>query len=441
MQTQENEPQPSPLQRTLDMSVALTQIDHEVDARLKKMSRTVKMAGFRPGKVPFKLVAQQYGPQARSEAIGEAVQRAFGEAVRNQNLRVAGLPRFERRDGGDPASLEFSAVFEVYPEIALSDIGGVAIERPTIELGEADVDRTIEVLRKQRTRYCEVQRAAASGDRMTLDFSGRIDAEPFPGGDATDLVVVLGAGSMLPDFDSQLAGVAAGDRKSFDVAFPEDYHTKELAGKSARFEVVAKRVEEPLLPGVDANFAKSLGIADGDLVRMRAEVRANLDREVRKRLRNRIKQQVMDALLQANQIEVPLALVREEAHQLAHNAHNDLRQRGLDPKNVGVEPGWFNEPATRRVKLGLILAEIGRMRALNAKPEQVRAMVDDFAQSYEDPSEVVRWYYSQREQLAQVEALVVEENVVDWVLANAKVADKPVSFDELMGAAATGAAA
>lgn len=442
MQTQQNEPlephqpQPSALQRTLDMSVALAQIDREVDARLKKLSRTVKMAGFRPGKVPFKLVARQYGPQARSEAIGEAVQRAFGEAVRNHNLRVAGLPRFERKDGGDPASLEFSAVFEVYPDITLADIGGVRIERPTIELGEADVDKTIEVLRKQRTRYGEVRRAAAPGDRMKLDFTGRIDGQPFPGGDATDFVVVLGAGTMLPDFDSQLAGMAASDRKSFDVAFPDDYHARELAGKSARFEVVVKRVEEPLLPDVDADFARSLGIADGDLDRMRAEVRANLDREVRKRLRNRIKQQVMDALLKANEIEVPLSLVQEEAHQLAHNAQNDLRQRGVDPANVGVEPGWFSELAKRRVKLGLILAEIVRIRGLNAKPEQVRAMVDDFAQSYEDPSEVVRWYYSQREQLAQVEALVVEENVVDWVLANAKVVDKPVSFDELMGAAA-----
>ncbi|GAB4176947.1 MAG: trigger factor [Rhodocyclaceae bacterium] len=436
MQTQETSS--SPLQRSLDMSVAMSEIDREVEARLRRIARTAKMAGFRPGKVPFRLIARQYGPQARSEAIGEAVQKAFSAAVQQRNLRVAGYPRFDRRDGGDAENLEFSAVFEVYPDIVLGEVSGCEIERPVLEVGEAEVDRTLEVLRKQRVRYREAQRSCAAGDRLTIDFHGRIGGEPFQGGDAADFVVVLGSGAMLPDFESQLAGMAAGDRKSFELRFPDDYHAKDLAGKTAAFEVVVKRIEEAQLPEVDADFARALGIADGDLARMRAEVKANLEREVRKRTRNRIKEQVMDALIAANPIEVPVALVQEEAHLLAHNAQNDLRQRGLDPKTIGVEPAWFRATAERRVKLGLIIAEIVKARGLAARPEQVRAMVDDFAQSYEDPSEVVRWYYANRQQLAQVEALVLEENVVDWVLEHARVTDKPVGFDDLMGASGHG---
>ncbi|HCX33515.1 MAG TPA: trigger factor [Rhodocyclaceae bacterium] len=433
MQTQETSTTAPPLQRSLDMSVAMSEIDREVEARLRKIARTAKMAGFRPGKVPFKLITQQYGPQARSEATGVAVQKAFSEAVRSRSLRVAGYPRFDRKDGGDPGNLEISAVFEVYPDIVPADVGGCEITRPVIEVGEAEVDKTIEVLRKQRTHYHEVQRSGAGADRMTIDFSGRIGGEPFKGGEATDFVMTLGAGAMLPGFESALAGMAAGEKKSFELTFPDDYHVKDVAGRSAVFEVTVKRVEEPHLPEVDAEFARSLGIADGDLERMRSEVRSNLEREVRKRVRGRVKEQVMNALLAANPVELPSALVQEEAHQLAHNAQNDLRQRGLDPKTMGVDPGWFTETAQRRVKLGLILAEIVKSRGLAARPEQVRAMVDDFAQSYEDPSEVVRWYYANHQSLAQVEALVIEDNVVDWVLENARVTDTPVSFDELMG--------
>ena len=437
MQTnQDNLSTPSALERRIDMSVPLTEIDRDVEQRLKRLARTVRMPGFRPGKVPFKLVVQQYGPQARSEAVGEAVQKAFGDAVRERNLRVAGYPRIEPKQGEDAAQLQFSAVFEVYPEIALGDVSGRQIERAVLTVGEPEVDKTIEVLRKQRMVFVQADRPAADGDRVVVDFTGRIDDAVFQGGHATDYPIVLGAGTMLPDFESQLRGVGAGASKTFDLTFPADYHAKELAGKTATFEVAVKRIEAPQLPELNADFARALGIPDGDLGKMRGEVRANLEREVKKRLGARVKDQVMRLILEANPIDVPMALVQSEAQQLVENAKEDLKNRGLDPNQVPVQAAWFMEQATRRVKLGLVMAEMVRGKGLQARPEQVRALVQEMADSYENPSEVVRWYYSQPQQLAQAEALVIEENVVDWVLKNASVSDKDIAFDELMGTAA-----
>jgi len=437
MQTNQDNPStPSALERRIDMSVPLTEIDRDVEQRLKRLARTVRMPGFRPGKVPFKLVVQQYGPQARSEAVGEAVQKAFGDAVRERNLRVAGYPRIEPKQGEDAAQLQFSAVFEVYPEIALGDVSGRQIERAVLTVGEPEVDKTIEVLRKQRMVFVQADRPAADGDRVVVDFTGRIDDAVFQGGHATDYPIVLGAGTMLPDFESQLRGVGAGASKTFDLTFPADYHAKELAGKTATFEVAVKRIEAPQLPELNADFARALGIPDGDLGKMRAEVRANLEREVKKRLGARVKDQVMRLILEANPIDVPMALVQSEAQQLVENAKEDLKNRGLDPNQVPVQAAWFMEQATRRVKLGLVMAEMVREKGLQARPEQVRALVQEMADSYENPSEVVRWYYSQPQQLAQAEALVIEENVVDWVMKNASVSDKDIAFDELMGTAA-----
>lgn len=437
MQTnQENSTAASSLERRIDMAVPLADIDKDVEQRLKRLARTVKMAGFRPGKVPFKVVAQQYGSQARSEAIGAAVERAFGDAVRSQNLRVAGYPRIEPKPGGDQVRLEFSAVFEVYPEIALGEVTGRTIERPRLSVGEAEVAKTVEVLRKQRMAFVPTERAAQEGDRVVVDFTGRIGEEVFHGGHATDFPVVIGQGAMLPDFESQLKGMAAGDSKSFDMTFPQGYHAQELAGKTASFQVAVKRVEGPQVPALDADFARALGVVDGDLDKMRAEVKTNLEREVKKRIGARLKEQVMNILIDANAIDVPRALVDAEAQQLAHNARQDLQNRGIDAKQMPIDGSWFAEQAMRRVKLGLIMAELVKEKGLQAKPEQVRSMVQDLAESYEDPAEVVRWYYSQPQQLAQAEALVVEDNVVAWVLENAQTVDKEVSFDELMGTAA-----
>ncbi len=426
----------SSLERRIDMTVPMAEIEKNVEKRLKKMARTVKVPGFRPGKVPFKMVAQQYGGQARNEAIGEAVEKAFNNAVREQNLRVAGYPRIEPKGGEDASRLEFSAVFEIYPEVKLNGIGDKTVERPTIEVGEAELDKTIEVLRKQRTTFAGVERAAASGDRVIIDFTGKLNGEVFQGGQATDYPVVLGEGRMLPDFENGIAGLKAGENRTFDLTFPADYQVSELAGKQVSFEVALKGVEAPQLPAVDADFAKSLGIEDGDVAKMRAEIRSNLESELKKRIKARIKEQAMQALLDANPLDVPKALIEQESESMADAARQDLANRGVDIKNMPVDANWFTAQAERRVKLGLIIAEVVKANDLHAKPEQVRALIDEQAQSYEKPEEVVRWYYSQPQRLAQVEALAIEENVVNWVVANAQTTDKAATFDELMGNAA-----
>jgi len=426
----------SALERRIDMTVVLADIEKDVDQRLKQMSRNVKMPGFRPGKVPFKMVAQQYGSQARSEAIGAAVEKAYGEKVREQNLRVAGYPRIEPKAEAATGQLGFTAIFEVYPEIVLADVSGQAIEKPTLTVTEAEVDQTLAVLRKQRTTYVETERAAEAGDRLVIDFVGRKDGEEFPGGKATDYSVMVGGGMMLPDFEAQMVGVKAGDHKTFDVAFPADYQAAELAGNTVQFEMTVKKVEAAQLPEIDAEFAKALGVADGDTTKMRTEVRANLEREVKKRLLAKVKEQVMEALLKVNPIEVPKALVDMESEQMADNARRDMESRGMGMKNIPVEASWFTEQATRRVKLGLLLAELVKARELHVKPEQVRAIVDEFAETFEDPKEVVRWYYSQPQRLAEAEALALENNVVNWVLANTTVTETPIAFDALMGNAA-----
>ncbi len=430
-----NQENRSALERQIEMTVPVADIDKEVEARLKRLSKTVKMAGFRPGKVPMKIVAQNYGHQVRSEAIGAAVEKAFGEKVREGNYRVAGYPKIEPREGSDDV-LAFSATFEVYPEIVVGDLSAQEIEKPKLEVGEAEVDRTIEVLRKQRTTYNQVDRTAADGDRVTVDFTGRKDGEVFDGGQANDFPFVIGTGSMLKDFETAANGMSVGESKTFDLTFPEDYHAKDLAGQTVQFEIAMKKIEEAVLPSLDEDFAKSLGVADGNLDTMRGEVRANLEREVRRRIQARIKEQVMETLIQATPIDVPKALVDAESQQLADNARRDLEARGMPAGRMPVQQEWFADQAARRVKLGLIMAEAVKANELHAKPEQIRALVEDFAQSYEDPQEVISWYYSQPQQLQQAEALVVEDNVVEWVLSKAKASEKEVSFDELMGNAA-----
>lgn len=426
----------SALERRIDMAVPVSEIEKEVESRLKRMARTVKMPGFRPGKVPFKLVAQQYGAQARSEAIGAAVEKAFSEKLREQNLRIAGYPTIEPKEGAGSEALEFSATFEIYPEIVVGDLTQREIERPVLVVGDSEVDKTIEVLRKQRTSFVEVQRPAGDGDRVLVDFTGRKDGEVFEGGQAQDFPFTIGAGAMLKDFEAAVLGLGVGESKVFDMTFPDDYHAKDLAGQGVQFEVSLKRVEEPRLPEVNEEFARTLGIGEGDLAKMRQEVQANLEREVKRRLQARVKEGVMNALLEVTPVEVPKALVAKESEQLAENAKQDLETRGMKTKDIPVDPAWFVEQAERRVKLGLILAELVKARELYSKPEQVRALVEEFAQSYEDPSEVIGWYYSQPQRLAQAESLVIENNVVEWVLANAQTKNKEVSFDELMGQAA-----
>ena len=417
------------------MSVPLQDIERQVEAKLKQLARNVKMPGFRPGKVPMKLVAQTYGPQVRNEVLGDAVQKSFTDAVREANLRVAGYPKIEpKKDAGNEQALEFSATFEVYPEVKVGDLSGAAIEQPKVAIDDAAIDRTIEILRKQRARFVPANRAAGDGDRVTVDFQGTLDGEPFEGGKAENFVLTLGEGRMLPEFESAVRGMAPGQNKTFPVKFPDDYHGKAVAGKEASFALTVKGVEEPELPELNAEFAKGLGVADGDVAKMRSEIRANVEREAKKRIDARLKTQALDALLAATPVELPKSLIDMEAQQLVERAAADLQSRGVKLEQVPLAPQHFEETARRRVALGLIIAELARAENLQPKPAEVRAMVEQEAQSYESPAEVVKWFYMQPQRLSEMEAMALEANVVKWILSKAKVQDKEMAFDELMGA-------
>ncbi|MGE0559470.1 MAG: trigger factor [Burkholderiales bacterium] len=423
------------LQRKLNIAVPMADIETEVETRLKKLTRTVKMAGFRPGKVPLKVVVQQYGMQVRQEVLGDTLQKTFGDAVKEQNLRVAGYPKFDAAPPADGANeFQYSATFEVYPEVVVGDVAGSTVTRPVLEVTDTDIDKTLEIMRKQRVGWETAERAAVNGDRVTMDYRGTIDGVEFSGGKAEGQSVVLGEGRFLPDFEKNLPGMKAGEQKSFEVKFPDDYAGKEVAGKTAVFEVTVKEVAMPKLPPVDAEFAKSLGVEDGDLAKMRAEIRGNLEREVKTRLKGRVKEQVMDALLAVTGIEVPKALVDMEVERLQGMARQDLAARGIPVRDdMPLPADMFEKQAQRRVSLGLILAEVVRTQNLHARPDQVRAAVEDQAQSYEHPQEVVKWFYQTPERLRDIESMVLEENVVTWALATAKVEDKAITFDELMG--------
>lgn len=423
------------LVRRLSVTLPAAEIESEVETRLKRLSRTVKLHGFRPGKVPLKVVAQQFGMQVRQEVLGDAMQRSFGEAIREQNLKVAGYPRFDAAPpAGGAAEFQYSATFEVYPDVAVGDIKGATIRRPVHEVTDADVEQTVEKMRGQRVRYEPAAREAQTGDRVTLDFHGTIDGQEFSGNSGKDMQAVLGEGRLLADFESNLTGTRGGTEKTFELRFPDDYHGKEVAGKTARFQVTVKEVAAPHLPQVDSEFAKALGIADGDVAKMRAEIRANLEREIRLRLKNRVKEQVMQTLLDATPLETPQGLVQAEIERMQGAARQDLAARGVKVTDETPLPtDLFEKQAQRRVSLGLILAEVVKAHGLFAKPEQVRAMVEELAQSYERPEEMVKWYYGSQDRLREIESAVLEDNVVEWALGTATVEDAPISFDDLMG--------
>lgn len=432
------------LERRLTISFPLTEVRTEVDKRLKQRAKTAKAPGFRPGKVPLKMVAQQYGYQIESDVLNDRVGRAFNDAANENALRVAGFPKIEPKEDSPEGVLSFDATFEVYPEVVVGDLSGVEIESVKAEVSDAEIEKTIDILRKQRVHYHTkgeagehgdggADQSAQAGDRVTVDFVGTIDGVEFPGGKAEDYAFVLGEGRMLPEFEAATVGLKVGEAKTFSMAFPEDYHGKDVAGKTAEFTITLKKLEWAHLPEVDAEFAKSLGMQDGDLDKMRADIKVNLEREVAGRVKARNKEAVMDALLAATEMEVPKAMIAQESERLADMTRQDMAQRGMDVKNMPFPQELFATKAERRVRLGLILSQLVADNALQATPEQVKAQIEDFAQSYEDPREVLKYYYSDRRRLGEIEALVLEENVVNYVLGKAKVSTKAVAFDELMG--------
>jgi trigger factor len=432
MQAQASTPVPSALERNIVLTLKSAEIDTQIQSRLKQIARTAKMSGFRPGKVPFSVVANQYGFQVRQEVMSDSVQRSFADAVKEQNLRVAGYPRFApATQAPTPDQFAFTATFEVYPEFALGSLGGQKLERPTATVTDKDVDNTIDTLKKQRATFDKADRAAQKGDFLVIDFDGTVDGTPFEGGKAENFGVVLGDGRMLPDFESALTGMAGGDTKVFPLTFPADY-SADVAGKTAEFTVTVKIVNAPIYPPVDAEFAKSLGVADGDVTKMRAEIKANLERELKKRIRTKTKDQVMEALATVTTVDLPRALVDMEISRLQEAAVRDLEARGMTTKNMQLPPELFLERAEKRVKLGLILSEVIRKNDLKASPDQVRAVVEEHAESFEDPKQMVRWYYSEPSRLAEVEAMVLEENVVEWAAKSMDVSVTEKSFDDIM---------
>ena len=427
----------STLERRFTMSIPIAAIESEIETRIKRLARTVKMSGFRPGKVPVKMVSSSYGPQVRSEVLTDQVNRSFGEVVDQNQLRVAGYPQIEpKADAADTTNFLFTATFEVFPEIRFADLGAIAIERPVVEVTDDDVVRTLETLRKQRVRFESKDTASEDGDRLIVDFDGRIDGVVFDGGAAKDFTMVLGERRMLPEFEAAARGLKKGDTKSFDLAFPADYFGKDVAGRTATFVLTAKDVAAPLLPPVDAEFAKAFGISGGSVEALRAEVRGNLELERKRRVFQSVRDQVFKGLRSQTTLEVPKALITAEAQRMAQSASEEMKSRGASAENAQLSTSEFQAGATERVAMGLIVGELVRANSLQATPQQVRALLNEQAQSYEKPEQVVAWYYQDQRRLSEFEAVALEQNVVDYVLKGAAVTDKALPFAELIGQAA-----
>ncbi|MDP3251839.1 MAG: trigger factor [Hydrogenophaga sp.] len=423
------------LERKITLTLPANVIQNEVSNRLKRIARDVKMDGFRPGKVPMNVVAQRYGYSVHYEVMNDKVGEAFASAANEAQLRVAGQPKITEKEGAPEGQLTFDAVFEVYPEVKIADLSTATVEKVSAEVDDAAIDRTLDILRKQRRTFAQraQDQAAQDGDRATIDFSGKIDGEPFEGGKAEAFQFIVGDGQMLKEFEDAVRGMKIGESKTFPLAFPADYHGKDVAGKTADFLVTVNKLEAAHLPEVDEALAKSLGIAEGTVEGLRADIRKNLEREVKFRLQARNKQAVMDALISKAELDLPKSVVQSELDRLVEGARADLKQRGVkDADKAPIPEELFRPQAERRVRLGLVVAELVRANELHAKPEQIKAHIEELSASYEKPGDVVRWYQSDNRRMAEVEAIVIENNVTEFVLAKAQVTEKPVSFDELM---------
>ena len=424
------------LERKITLNLPVAAVQSEVSARLRKMARTVKMDGFRPGKVPMNVVTQRYGYSVHYEVMNDKVGEAFAAAAAEAKLRVAGQPSITEATGASEGFMAFDAVFEVFPEVVIGDLSSAEVETVTAEVSDAAIDKTIDILRKQRRTFSQrAQDAAAQdGDRVTVDFAGKIDGEPFEGGKADDFQFILGDGQMLKEFEEATRGMKLGESKTFPLAFPAEYHGKDVAGKTADFLVTVKKVEAAHLPEVDNALAAVLGIADGTVEGLRADIRKNLQREVKARLLARNKQVVMDALVAKSELDLPKSSVQSEVERLVEGARADLKQRGIkDADKAPIPAELFTAQAERRVRLGLVVAELVRTHQLHATSEQIKAHIEELASSYEQPAEVMRWYQSDNRRMAEVESMVIENNVTAYVLSQLKVTEKAIGFDELMG--------
>ncbi|MBC7787356.1 MAG: trigger factor [Methylophilaceae bacterium] len=424
----------SNLERRMTIAVPLEPLQNQVSQRIKQISKTAKLSGFRPGKVPLKLVEQQYYNEVRDEIYSKAVENSFGAAAEENKLRVAGFPNIEHKPfDAATGQFEYVATFEVFPEVTIGDLTKVKIETPTLELADADVNKTLDVLIKQRVTFEPVKRATKKGDRVNVVLNASIDGQEIESTGEQGIDLVLGETSRVTMFDDNLIGNKPGVEKSFDITYPADHIPEQLAGKTVNYKVTINSVAQPKLPEVDAEFAKSLGVDDGNVETMREEVKASLTQEVEKRVKAKLKEQVFTALLEQANLDVPSSLVNVEVNRMIQMTSQNLQQRGVDISNINLEPTMFQDQATRSTALRLILGEIVNKNSLQANADQIRAMVDQFSQSFESPSQVVDWYYADVQRLDEPAALATEENVVAWVLGQAKVTTKKIKFDDLMG--------
>lgn len=417
----------SALERRLTIGVPAERIETEVNKRLQQTARRAKIPGFRPGKVPMSVIRQRYEDAARQEALGDLIQATFYEAVVEQKLNPAGAPSVEPKVFEKGKDLEYVATFEVYPEFEVTGLEGIAVERLQAEVADSDVDNMLEILRKQNTRFEQVEREAQDGDQLNIDFVGKIDGEAFAGGSAKGTLLVLGSGRMIPGFEEGLVGARGGEERVLSLTFPEDYQNLDLAGKAAEFTVTVNSVAEPKLPELNAEFFALFGINEQSLEAFRTEVRKNMERELRQAIKSKVKNQVMDGLLAANSIEVPKALIENEVNRLRVQA---VQQFGGNIKPEQLPAELFQEQAKRRVVLGLIIAEMVKQFEIKPDETRVRNLIEEMASAYQEPEQVVSWYYKNEQQLNEVRSVVLEEQVVDTVLQKANVTDKAVSYEE-----------
>jgi len=414
------------LERRMRIDLPFERIQGEVDKRLQQLARSARLPGFRPGKVPINLLRQRYGEQVQQEVFGELVQTSFSEAVAKEALRPAGMPRIEPDIDHAEKRYGYTAVFEVLPQFELAPLSGKVLKRPVAQVTDADLEAMLERLRTQRKSWQPAQRPAQSGDRLSVAYTGTIDGEAFEGGSSESSQLELGSGRMIPGFEDGLIGARAGETRSLDITFPEGYHAAPLAGKPVRFEVTVNAVDEPVLPEVGADFARRFGVEDGDVERFRSDVRANMERELKQRIKARTKEAVMDVLVAENAVDIPAVLVSEEVRSLKEQMRQNLGGGRMElPDNL------FEDSARRRVALGLIIAEIVKKNGIVANAASVREAVEEMASTYEQPQEVVDYYYADRKRLAPVESLVLEERVVDWVLGQVAVEDEATTFQQL----------
>ena len=424
------------LERKITLTLPATVIQNEVNARLKKLARQVKIDGFRPGKVPMNIVAQRYGYSVHYEVMNDKVGEAFNQATMEAQLRVAGQPRISEKEQAPEGEMAFDAIFEVYPEVKMKDLAQVTIDKLQADVSDEAIDKTVEILRKQRRTYAQraLDSVADTDDRVTVDFEGKIDGEPFDGGRAQDFQFVVGEGQMLQEFEAAVKGMKVGESKTFPLAFPADYQGREVAGKTADFMVTLKKLEASHLPEVTDELAKSLGAADATVAGLRADIRGNLEREVKFRLLGRNKQAALDALVEHAELDLPNSIVQAELDRMVQGAREELKQRGIkDADKAPIPEDVFKPQAERRVRMGLVVSELVRQHGLQATPDQIKAHVEELSASYEKPTEVQRWYYSDNRRMAEVEGIVIEQNVTNYVFSLAKVTEKAISFDELMG--------